>query len=87
MKKLLLGRRRDRSAAAAPVAQAASTTANFNVTVNLTSKCEVTAGPTDVASPIRHSRPGHPLRQAAHSAFVVRNILPYTMSLMPPAAP
>jgi len=68
-------------AAAAPVAQAASTTANFNVTVNLTSKCEVTAGPTDVAFTYTSFQVG--ASTATGGAFGVRctNTLPYTMSL------
>src|SRR5258708_29180443 len=35
--------------AAVPAAHAGTATGNFNVTVNLTSKCEITAGPADVA--------------------------------------
>ena len=35
--------------AAIPAAQAATATGNFDVTVNLASKCEITAGPADVA--------------------------------------
>src|SRR5260221_7461071 len=35
--------------AAIPAAHAGTATGNFNVTVNLTSKCEITAGPADVA--------------------------------------
>ena len=68
-------------ATAAPVAQAASTAANFNVTVNLTSKCEVTAGPTDVAFTYTSFQTG--ASTAAGGAFGVRctNTLPYTMAL------
>ena len=65
-----------------PVAQAATTTpTGFNVTVNLTSGCEVTAGPTDVAFTYTSFQAG--AATSTGGAFSVRctNTLPYTMAL------
>ncbi len=64
-----------------PTADAATTTANFNVTVNLTSKCEITAGPTAVAFTYTSFQVG--ASTATGGAFSVRctNTLPYTLSL------
>ncbi len=69
------------AAAWLPAANAATTTANFNVTANLTSKCEVTTGPTDVAFTYTSFQTG--AATATGGAFSVRctNTLPYTMSL------
>jgi phage tail tape-measure protein len=82
MKKLLLSVALATAlAGAAPLAQAATAPANFNVTVNLTSKCEVTAGPTDVAFTYTSFQAGP--APATGGAFSVRctNSLPYTMAL------
>jgi hypothetical protein len=67
-------------AAAAP-AQAATAAAGFNVTASLTSKCEITAGPTDVAFTYTSFQPG--AATATGGAFTVRctTDLPYTFSL------
>ena len=67
--------------AAIPAAQAGTATGNFNVTVNLTSMCEITAGPTDVAFTYTSFQAA--AATATGGAFTVRctNTLPYTMSL------
>lgn len=68
--------------AAIPAAQAAGTaTAGFNVTVNLTSKCEVVSAPTDVAFTYTSFQAA--AATATGGAYSVRctNTLPYTMSL------
>jgi len=65
-----------------PVAQATDTApASFNVTVNLTSGCEVTSGPTDVAFTYSSFQAG--AATSTGGAFSVRctNTLPYTMAL------
>jgi len=65
-----------------PVAQATDTTpTSFNVTVNLTSGCAVTAGPTDVAFTYSSFQAG--AATSTGGAFSVRctNTLPYTMAL------
>ena len=69
------------SFAALPAAQAATATGNFNVTVNLTSKCEVVSAPTDVAFTYTSFQAA--AATATGGAFTVRctNTLPYTMSL------
>jgi hypothetical protein len=67
--------------AAIPAAQAGTATGNFNVTVNLTSKCEVTAGPADVAFTYTSFQAAG--ATATGGGFTVRctNTLPYTMAL------
>jgi hypothetical protein len=67
--------------AAIPAAQAGTATGNFNVTVNLTSKCEISAGPADVAFTYTSFQPG--AATSTGGAYTVRctNTLPYTMSL------
>lgn len=63
-------------------AEAAGTASQaFNVTVNLTSACSITAGPTDVAFSYTSFQPGP--ATAAGGAFSVKctNNLPYTMAL------
>jgi spore coat protein U-like protein len=70
------------SLAAAVPAQAASTPpANFNVTATLTSKCEITVAPTDVAFTYTSFQAG--AATATGGAFTVRctTNLPYTFSL------
>lgn len=65
-----------------PVAQATDTTpASFNVTVNLTSSCEVTSAPTDVA--FSYTSFQGTAATSTGGAFSVRctNTLPYTMAL------
>lgn len=66
---------------AIPAANAGTATGNFNVTVNLTSKCEISAGPTDVAFTYTSFQPG--AATSTGGAYTVRctNTLPYTMSL------
>lgn len=65
----------------APVAHASTVTGNFNVTVNLTSACEITAGPSDVAFTYTSFQTGD--ATSTGGAFSVRctNTLPYTLSL------
>ncbi len=67
--------------AAIPAAQAATATGGFNVTVNLTSMCEVVAAPTDVAFTYTSFQAG--AATSSGGAFTVRctNTLPYSMSL------
>ena len=67
--------------AAIPAAQAGTATGNFNVTVNLTSQCQITAGPTDVA--FTYTSFQATAATATGGAYTVRctNTLPYTMSL------
>lgn len=67
--------------AAIPAAQAGTATGNFNVTVNLTSKCEISAGPTDVAFTYTSFQAA--AATSTGGAYTVRctNTLPYTMSL------
>lgn len=67
--------------AAIPAAQATTTTGGFNVTVNLTSKCQITSAPTDVAFTYTSFQAA--AATATGGAFSVQctNTLPYTMSL------
>ena len=67
-------------AALAP-AQAATATAGFNVTASLTSKCEITVAPTNVAFVYTSFQAGP--ATATGGAFTVRctTDLPYTFSL------
>ena len=67
--------------AAIPAAHAATATGGFNVTVNLTSKCEVVSAPTDVAFTYTSFQAA--AATATGGAYSVRctNTLPYTMSL------
>jgi spore coat protein U-like protein len=62
-------------------AQAATTSQNFNVTVNLTSACSITAAPTDVA--FTYASFQGAAAASSGGAFSVRctNSLPYTLSL------
>ena len=65
-----------------PAASATSTPASsFNVTVNLTSKCEITSAPTDVAFTYTSFQAA--ASTSTGGAFQVRctNNLPYTMAL------
>ena len=66
---------------AIPAAYAGTATGNFNVTVNLTSKCEISAGPTDVAFTYTSFQAA--AATSTGGAYTVRctNTLPYTMSL------
>lgn len=61
--------------------QAATTSGGFNVTVNLTSACSITAGPTDVA--FTYTSFQGAAATATGGAFSVKctNTLPYTMAL------
>ena len=67
--------------AAIPAAHAGTATGNFNVTVNLTSKCEIASAPTDVAFTYTSFQVA--AATATGGAFAVRctNTLPYTLSL------
>ena len=67
--------------AAIPAAHAGTATGNFNVTVNLTSKCEITAGPADVA--FTYTSFQTTAATGTGGAYSVRctNTLPYSMSL------
>ena len=62
-------------------AQAGSVTGNFNVTVNLTSACQITSGPADVAFTYTSFQAA--AATATGGGFTVQctNTLPYTMSL------
>ena len=66
--------------AAIPAAQAGSIAPTFNVTVNLTSKCQVTTAPTDVAFTYTSFQA---TAATASSTYGVQctNTLPYTMAL------
>jgi len=67
--------------AAMPVSHAATTNANFNVTVNLTATCEISTTPTDVAFTYTSFQAG--VANSTGGDFGVRctNTLPYTLSL------
>jgi hypothetical protein len=67
--------------ASVPVAQAATDSAGFNVTVILTATCEISAAPTDVAFTYQSFQPG--VANSTGGDFSVRctNTLPYTLSL------
>ena len=69
------------AAAAVVPAQAATATAGFNVTASLTSKCEVTSAPTDVA--FTYTSFQTTAATATGGAFSVRctTSLPYTFSV------
>jgi spore coat protein U-like protein len=64
-----------------PAAHAATANQNFNVTVNLTSVCAITAGPADVAFTYTSFQGSAAV--ATGGGFSVRctNTLPYTLSL------
>ncbi|MFZ2649008.1 MAG: spore coat protein U domain-containing protein [Burkholderiaceae bacterium] len=84
MKKLALGlfAATAFAGAIAPLAAGAATTASgFNVTVNLTSACQITSAPTDVA--FNYASFQATPAVASGGAFSVRctNSLPYTFSL------
>lgn len=81
MNKLLLTATAAALFSAATLAQAATTGQNFNVTVNLTSACSITAGPADVAFTYTSFQAAPAV--AAGGGFSVRctNNLPYTFSL------
>ena len=67
--------------AALPAAQAAGTaTGGFNVTVNLTSKCQITTAPSDVAFSYTSFQATN---ASASTTYAVQctNSLPYTMAL------
>lgn len=64
-------------------AHAATATANFNVTATLTSKCEITTAPADVAFAYTSFQPG--IQNSTGGVFEVRctNSLPYSLSVSP----
>lgn len=67
---------------AIPAAQAAgSVTGNFNVTVNLTSACQITAGPADVAFTYTSFQGAAATATGGGFSVQCTNTLPYTMSL------
>jgi spore coat protein U-like protein len=65
---------------AAP-AFAGTATANFNVTVGLTSVCQITAGPTDVAFTYTSFQGTAATSTGGAYSVKCTNTLPYTMSL------
>lgn len=67
--------------AAIPAAQAATATGGFNVTVNLTSKCQITAGPTDVAFTYTSFQAAAATSTGGAFSVQCTNTLPYTLSL------
>ena len=69
--------------AAIPAANATNITGGFNVTVNLTSACQIVSGPTDVAFNYTSFQAGNATPTAGSGAFQVKctNTLPYTMTL------
>ena len=64
-----------------PAAQAATTTGNFNVTVNLTSVCTIASGPADVAFTYTSFQAGAATATGGGFQVQCTNTLPYTMSL------
>lgn len=64
-------------------AHAATATANFNVTATLTSKCEITTAPADVAFTYTSFQAG--IQNSTGGVFEVRctNSLPYSLSVSP----
>jgi spore coat protein U-like protein len=66
--------------AAIPAAHAGSIAPTFNVTVNLTSKCQVTTAPTDVAFTYT-SFQAAAANASSNYAVQCTNSLPYTMAL------
>jgi len=66
--------------AAIPAAQAGTLSPTFNVTVNLTSKCQVTTAPTDVAFTYT-SFQGTAATASTTYGVQCTNTLPYTMAL------
>ena len=66
--------------AAIPAAQAGTASGGFNVTVNLTSKCQITTAPTDVAFTYTSFQPGNATASTTYGVQCT-NSLPYTMAL------
>ena len=64
-----------------PAAQAATVTGNFNVTVNLTSKCQIASGPADVAFTYTSFQGAAATGTGGGFSVQCTNTLPYTMSL------
>jgi len=62
-------------------AQAASTSGGFNVTVNLTSACSITAGPADVAFTYTSFQAAAATATGGGFSVKCTNSLPYTMAL------
>ena len=67
--------------AAVPAAHAGTATGNFNVTVNLTSKCEINAGPADVAFTYTSFQTTGSTGTGGAYSVRCTNTLPYSMSL------
>ena len=67
--------------AAISTAQAASVTGNFNVTVNLTSACQITAGPANVAFTYTSFQAAAATGTGGGFSVQCTNTLPYTMAL------
>src|SRR5205823_4757205 len=68
--------------ASVPAAQAATAgPASFNVTVNLTSACQITAGPADVAFTYTSFQGGAATATGGGFSVKCTNTLPYTMAL------
>ncbi|HUJ00942.1 MAG TPA: spore coat protein U domain-containing protein [Usitatibacter sp.] len=62
-------------------AQAASVTGNFNVTVNLTSACQISSGPANVAFTYTSFQAAAATSTGGGFSVQCTNTLPYTMSL------
>ncbi len=64
-----------------PAAQAGSVTGNFNVTVNLTSACQIASGPANVAFTYTSFQAAAATGTGGAFSVQCTNTLPYTMSL------
>lgn len=64
-----------------PAAQAATDTAGFNVTVDLTAVCEITAGPTEVLFTYSSFQPGDASSTGGDFSVRCTDQLPYSLSL------
>ena len=64
-----------------PAAQAGTVTGNFNVTVTLTSKCQISSGPADVAFTYTSFQGAAATSTGGGFSVQCTNTLPYTMSL------
>jgi len=67
--------------AGVPAAQAATATGNFNVTVTLTSMCQISSGPADVAFTYTSFQGAAATSTGGGYSVQCTNTLPYTMSL------
>ena len=67
--------------AAIPAAQAATATGNFNVTVNLTSACQISSGPADVAFTYTSFQAAAAASTGGGFQVQCTSTLPYSMAL------